>query len=163
MTIVDGIAKGHFLRRVAADKLSYIVHVGSRVKHVWPGSAGSQTRDCWIVLDGSRVKPPDRSLAHARRTESGRWGMGSVHGLREQFFFCPPVGRAARPPPIGLLTRPAAHLRKVQTKNRASPQRRPNTTILTYSPFDVNLLLRKSCGFSVLYHFPGSYLFGFPS
>ena len=37
MTIVDGIAKGHFLRRVAADKLSYVVLVGSRVKHVWSG------------------------------------------------------------------------------------------------------------------------------
>ena len=37
MTIVDGIAKGHFLRRVAADKLSYMVLVDSRVKHVGSG------------------------------------------------------------------------------------------------------------------------------
>ena len=40
MTIVDGIAKGHFLRRVAADKLSDMVLVSSRVKLVWSGCGG---------------------------------------------------------------------------------------------------------------------------
>ena len=159
MTIVDGIAKGHFLRRVAADKLSEDGGSRQSSKTRVARQCRGTIRACWIVLPCHRVKPPDRSLAHARRTESGRWGMGSVHGLREQFFFCPPVGRAALPPPTRLVNCPAAP----SAKNRASPQRRPNTIIITYSPFDVNLLLRKSCGFSVLYHFPGSYLFGFPS
>ena len=65
MTIVDGIAKGHFLRRVAADKLSDMVLVGSRVKHVWSGCGGGPAFFCravpgpklsYMVLVDSRVK-----------------------------------------------------------------------------------------------------------
>ena len=31
------MVRGHFIRAVPGDKLSYIVRVGSRVKHVWSG------------------------------------------------------------------------------------------------------------------------------
>ena len=37
-------------------------------------------------------------------------------------------------------------------QDRASPQRRPNTIIISQQPFDVNYLCMKSLGFSVLYH-----------
>ena len=38
-------------------------------------SGRGQTRDWWVVLDDSRVKPPDRSLAYARRMEFGPDGL----------------------------------------------------------------------------------------
>ena len=44
-----------------------------------------------------------------------------------------------------------------------SLQKRPNTIILSHLSFDVNYLATKNGGFSLLYHFSGSYLCEIPS
>ena len=58
MTIVDGIAKGHFLRAVPGPKLSYMVLVGSRVKHVWSGCGGGPFFVARITNVGATIGRP---------------------------------------------------------------------------------------------------------
>ena len=55
-----------------------------------PGRAGSQTRDWWIMPDGSRAKPPDRSLVSARHLEFVRLLISDCRGRRPR-----------RPIPVG--------------------------------------------------------------
>ena len=152
MTIVDGIAKGHFPGQGPDPNCRSVAVVGSRVKHVWSGCGGGPAFFCReprrancrrVEVDGSRVKHVWSGL-----------GAGPFFGAR-----ITNVGATIGRPRI--LHR-KIHRRQAN-KNRASPQRRPNTIILPQPRFGVNYQSAKNRGFSLLYHLFGSYLWDFPS
>ena len=148
-----GCGSGVFIPGVPADKLSNMVLVGSRVKLVWSGCGGGPA----FFYVGQDPDPNCRSVAVVGSRVKHMWS-----GLGAGPFFGAQITNVG-----ATIGRPRILHRKIHrrqaNKNRASPQRSPNTIILSQPRFNVNYQSTKNRGFSILYHLFESYLCVFPS